>query len=157
MHRSFRGECTYQPEPDIHFPHLTVAQTLDFAAQARIPSEYTTRSDRRLTAENSCNAVIAALGLDQTRDTKVGNALVRGISGGERKRTSIAEVLVSHSPLQCWDNSTRGLDSANALQVVRTLRQSATNSGVLAIVTLYQASQEIYDHFDKVTLLYEGR
>lgn len=157
MHKHFRGECTYQPESDIHFPHLTVAQTLDFAAQAGIPSNYTTPMDRKLLAEESRNATVTALGLDQTRDTKVGNALVRGISGGERKRTSIAEVLVGDSLLQCWDNSTRGLDSANALQFVRTLRQSAANTATVAIVTLYQASQEIYDHFDKVTLLYEGR
>lgn len=157
MHKHFRGKCTYQPESDIHFPHLTVAQTLDFAAQAGIPSKYTTRSGRRLSAEESCDTIITALGLDQTRNTKVGNALVRGISGGERKRTSIAEVLVGDSPVQCWDNSTRGLDSANALQFVRTLQQSAANTGAIAIVTLYQASQEIYDHFDQVTLLYEGR
>lgn len=157
MHKQFRGECTYQPESDIHFPHLTVTQTLDFAAQAGISSRYATRSDRKLSAKESCNATVTALGLEQTRNTKVGNALVRGISGGERKRTSIAEVLIGRSSLQCWDNSTRGLDSANALQFVRTLQRSAANTGAVAIVTLYQASQEIYDHFDKVTLLYEGR
>lgn len=157
MHKHFRGKCTYQPESDIHFPHLTVAQTLDFAARAGFTSNHTTGLDRKTLAENSRNAAVTALGLDQTRDIKVGNALVRGISGGERKRTSIAEVLVGDSSLQCWDNSTRGLDSANALQFVRTLRQSALDTGTVAIVTLYQASQEIYDQFDKVPLLYEGR
>ena len=79
---------------------------------------------------------------------------------------------IAGSPLQCWDNSTRGLDSATALEFVRTLRTSTELTGATAIVTLYQASQAIYDVsliirvlllyqrskvFDKVTLLYEGR
>ncbi|KAI9876910.1 MAG: hypothetical protein M1830_005311 [Pleopsidium flavum] len=157
MHKHFRGECTYQPESDIHFPHLTVAQTLDLAAQARLPSKHVARLDRKASVGETRNAIVAALGLRQTLDTKVGNSFVRGISGGERKRTSIAEVLVGGSPLQCWDNSTRGLDSANALQFVQTLRLSTMTTGSVAIVTLYQASQEIYDVFDKVALLYEGR
>lgn len=157
MHKHFRGECTYQPESDIHFPHLTVAQTLDLAAQARPPSKSVAQLDGKGTVEATRNAVVVALGLKQTLDTKVGNSFVRGISGGERKRTSIAEILVGGSPLQCWDNSTRGLDSANALQFVQTLRQSTATTGSVAIVTLYQASQEIYDVFDNVALLYEGR
>ena len=156
MHKHSRGECTYQPESDIHFPHLTVAQTLNLAALARIPSSFATRSDRKTSAKETMNKVTVALGLQRTLDTKVGSSLIRGVSGGERKRTSIAEVLVGGSPLQCWDNSTRGLDSANALQFVQTLRRASTETGSVAIVTLYQASQEIYDTFDKVSLLYEG-
>ena len=52
---------------------------------------------------------------------------------------------IAGSPLQCWDNSTRGLDSATALEFVRTLRMSTELTGATAIVTLYQASQSIYD------------
>ena len=101
--------------------------------------------------------VVAALGLQQTLNTKVGKSFVRGISGGERKRTSVAEVLVGGSPLQCRDNSTRGLDSANALQFVQTFQRTSIKIGSVAIVTLYQASEEMFDTIDKVGLLYEGR
>jgi ABC-type multidrug transport system ATPase subunit len=61
------------------------------------------------------------------------------------------------SALQCWDNSTRGLDSETALRFVKTLRTSTTLTGATAVVTVYQASQAIYDTFDKVAVLYEGR
>jgi ATP-binding cassette subfamily G (WHITE) protein 2 (PDR) len=64
---------------------------------------------------------------------------------------------LGQSPLQCWDNSTRGLDSATALEFVKTLRVSTEMSGATAIVAIYQASQSIYDVFDKVAVLYEGR
>jgi ABC-type multidrug transport system ATPase subunit len=52
---------------------------------------------------------------------------------------------IAGSPLQCWDNSSRGLDSATALEFVRTLRTSTALTGATAIVTVYQASQSIYD------------
>jgi hypothetical protein len=55
-------------------------------------------------------------------DTKAGSDLVRGISGGERKRISIAEIVLSGGALQCWDNSTRGLDSASAFEFVKSLK-----------------------------------
>ena len=101
--------------------------------------------------------VIDALNLRQTLNTQVGNAFVQGVSGGERKRTSIAEVLVGKSRLQCWDNSTRGLDSANALRFVQYVRQHTAESGAITLITLYQASDAIFDLFDKVIILQEGR
>ena len=64
---------------------------------------------------------------------------------------------VSGAPLAAWDNSTRGLDSASALEFARALRISANLAGTAHAVAIYQASQAIYDIFDKVTVLYEGR
>ena len=152
-----RGECVYIPETDLHFAHLTVAQTLKFASKARKAETSKNSSDSSLTAPGNLNRTIGALNLGYALQTKVGDAFVQGISGGERKRTSIAEVLVSDSLLQCWDNSIRGLDSVNALKFVRSLQSSVREAGSVTIATLYQASEEIYTCFDKVTLLYEGR
>jgi ATP-binding cassette subfamily G (WHITE) protein 2 (PDR) len=66
-------------------------------------------------------------------------------------------MLLAWSPIGCWDNSTRGLDSATALGFVRSLRMSADILGTTHAVAIYQASQAIYDVFDKVIVLYEGR
>ncbi|KAM0275882.1 hypothetical protein ACHAQH_007312 [Verticillium albo-atrum] len=100
---------------------------------------------------------MAVFGISHTVNTKVGNDFVRGVSGGERKRVSIAEVTLNQSPIQCWDNSTRGLDSATALEFTRTLKLSTEMAGTSAIVAMYQGSQPSYDIFDKVAVLYEGR
>ena len=156
MSSDHRGACTYSAEVDVHFPHLTVSQTLDFAAQAGLVSADQMRSERVIGALGSKRDTLTSLGLEHTVGTKVGDESTKGISGGERKRVSIAEVLLADRPLQCWDNSTRGLDSANALQFVRRLRLNAERSGNVSIATLYQASEDIYNCFDKVTLLYEG-
>ncbi|KAK9388454.1 P-loop containing nucleoside triphosphate hydrolase protein [Lipomyces mesembrius] len=90
-------------------------------------------------------------------NTKVGNDFVRGVSGGERKRVSIAEMAVSGSPICCWDNSTRGLDAATALEFIQALRIASNVGGITQAVAIYQASQAIYDIFDKAIVLYEGR
>lgn len=82
---------------------------------------------------------------------------MRGVSGGERKRVSVAEMLLAGAPLAAWDNSTRGLDSATALKFVRALRVGSDIGGGAAAVAIYQASQSVYDCFDKAAVLYEGR
>lgn len=157
MHKDFRGECIYQAELDAHFPQLTVGQTLEFAARARAPRSLMPGVTRDMYVTHLRDVAMAAFGLGHTANTIVGNDFVRGVSGGERKRVSIAEAAIGGSALQCWDNSTRGLDSATALEFVRTLRTSTRLTGATAFVTLYQASQHIYDVFDKVAVLYEGR
>lgn len=100
---------------------------------------------------------MASFGLLHTMNTFVGNDFIRGISGGERKRVSIAEAILAGATIQCFDNSTRGLDSANALEFIKFLKISADLGTSSVFVSLYQASQDAYDVFDKVTVLYLGR
>ncbi|KAJ7057874.1 ABC-2 type transporter-domain-containing protein [Mycena amicta] len=157
MHKDFRGEVIYNAETDVHFPHLTVGQTLLFAAKARVPRTRLGNVSRDAYATHLRDLIMAVFGLNHTINTKVGNDFVRGVSGGERKRVSISETTLSAAPLQCWDNSTRGLDSATALDFIRTLRLSTQFTGSAALVAIYQASQNAFDLFDKAIVLYEGR
>lgn len=83
MHKDFRGECIYQAENDVHFPHLTVGQTLAFAAEARAPRNRFPGVSRQQYAEHFRDVVMAIFGLSHTINTKVGNDFVRGVSGGE--------------------------------------------------------------------------
>ncbi|KAI1102526.1 ABC-2 type transporter-domain-containing protein [Jackrogersella minutella] len=157
MHSRFRGEVIYQAETDIFFPQLTVGQTLQFAALARTPKNRLPGVSRETYAKHLRDVVMAIFGISHTVNTRVGNDFIRGVSGGERKRVSIAEVTLNQSAIQCWDNSTRGLDSATAYEFSRTLRLSTELGETAAIVAMYQASQPAYDVFDKVAVLYEGR
>ncbi|KAK6891692.1 Multidrug resistance protein CDR1 [Candida tropicalis] len=99
---------------------------------------------------------MATYGLSHTRNTNVGNDFVRGVSGGERKRVSIAEVSLSGANVQCWDNATRGLDAATALEFIRALKTSAAILESTPLIAIYQCSQDAYDLFDNVVVLYEG-
>jgi len=157
MHKHFRGEAIYTAEQDVHFPQLTVGDTLYFAARARAPKFIPGGVSRVVYAERLRDVIMATFGIRHTINTKVGNDFIRGVSGGERKRVSIAEAALSGAPLQCWDNSTRGLDSANAIEFCKTLRLGAEIANMTAAVAIYQAPQSAYDVFDKATVLYDGR
>lgn len=157
MHGYFRGEAIYTAEVDVHFPMLSVSDTLAFAARARTPRTLPQGFTRTAFADHLRDVIMATFGISQVRNTRVGNDFIRGVSGGERKRVSIAEAALSGAPIQAWDNSTRGLDSANAIQFCKTVRLSSKYIGTAAMVSLYQAPQSAYDTFDKALVLYEGR
>ncbi|CAG8417526.1 unnamed protein product [Penicillium salamii] len=157
MRHEFRGEAIYTAEIDHHFPTLSVNDTLYFAALARAPRTIPGGVSREVYARHQRDVIMAMFGISHTGQTQVGNDFVRGVSGGERKRVTIAEAALSYAPLQCWDNSTRGLDSANAVEFCRTLRMQCDVFSITSCVAIYQAPQAAYECFDKVTVLYEGR
>ncbi|KAJ5178709.1 hypothetical protein N7492_001919 [Penicillium capsulatum] len=152
----YRGEVAYNKETDVHFPHLTAGQTLSFACHARAPHRRIEGITRSQYVETLTQVVMSVFGLSHTYNTKVGSEFVRGVSGGERKRVSIAEMFLARIRLGAWDNSTRGLDAASALKFVRALRLAADMGESCHAIAAYQASQSMYDLFDKVILLYEG-
>ncbi|KAF2759425.1 putative ABC multidrug transporter [Pseudovirgaria hyperparasitica] len=157
MRRLFPGEMIYTAEEDVHFPELSVDQTLSFAARAKTALSPQVGKSVLEWSEHLKAALITLFNLERASSVLIGNHVIRGVSGGERKRVSIAEAILSWAPFQLWDNSTRGLDSSTALSFVRVLRYYATSSGGCIIMSIYQASQAIFDTFDKVILLYEGR
>ncbi|OTA63684.1 hypothetical protein K449DRAFT_31387 [Hypoxylon sp. EC38] len=147
FHNLFKGERVYLAEQDIHFPELTLGQTLNFAASTR-----TKKVDPSIARD-----VASCFKLTEAFNTLVGDALIRGISGGEKRRTSLAEALIGGAQLQFWDNSTRGLDSLTARDFIQLLRDMTNKYQSTVAMSLYQASEEMYEKFDHVVLLYEGR
>lgn len=103
------------------------------------------------------DALMKMFGISHTKYTPVGDEYTRGVSGGERKRVSIAETLASKATVIAWDNSTRGLDASTALDYARSLRIMTDISNRTTLVTLYQAGEGIYEQFDKVLVIDEGR
>lgn len=149
--KHYRGEVTYNPEDDVHFANLTVWQTFTFALATKT---------KKAAAESIpivAEALMKMFGISHTRDTLVGDEYTRGVSGGERKRVSIAETLASKSTVVCWDNSTRGLDASTALDYAKSLRIMTDVSNRTTLVTLYQASESIVELMDKILVLDAGR
>ncbi|KAI9765217.1 MAG: ATP-binding cassette transporter snq2 [Geoglossum simile] len=153
----FRGDIIYNSEVDEHFPHLNVEQTLNFGVETRTPRIRVDGVSRPAFVERMTDVLLTTLGLQHTRRTKVGNAYVHGISGGERKRVSLAETLATHSSVAYWDNPTRGLDASTSLEFIRVLRTNTRLARSTAIVALYQAGENLTTEFDRVTVLYLGR
>jgi len=100
--KHFRGDVTYCGEEDIHFPTLTVSQTIQFAARVRAPRNRLGNS--RMEYSNRATELLMMLfGLQHAKDTLIGDAILRGISGGEKRRVSICEALATRTCLTAWD------------------------------------------------------
>ncbi|KAE8148001.1 ABC-2 type transporter-domain-containing protein [Aspergillus avenaceus] len=151
QHKHFRGEVNYNQEDDQHFPNLTVWQTLKFSLINK------TKKHDKESIPVIIDALLKMFGITHTKNTLVGNEYVRGVSGGERKRVSIAETLATKSSVVCWDNSTRGLDASTALDYAKSLRIMTDVSKRTTLVTLYQAGESIYELMDKVLVIDGGR
>jgi ATP-binding cassette subfamily G (WHITE) protein 2 (PDR) len=93
MIKHFAGELVYNADVDKHFPHLTVGETLQFAAAMRARSDRLIGSSRAENIERLTAVVMAVCGLTHTKNTKVGNDFIRGVSGGERKVRAIIDCL----------------------------------------------------------------
>lgn len=100
--------------------------------------------------------LLSMLNIKHTANTVVGNAFVRGVSGGERKRVSIAEMFCGNGCVASWDNSTRGLDASTALDYATSLRLLTDIMNMTTFVSVYQAGEGIYKQFDKVLVLNDG-
>ncbi|KAE9591052.1 hypothetical protein Lal_00021505 [Lupinus albus] len=165
LQENTKGKITYNDVPytpavkrrigfvaqeDVLFPQLTVEETLVFSALLRLP---TTMSKQQKYAK--VDTTIKELGLERCRDTKIGGGFLKGISGGERKRTSIGyEILVDPS-LLLLDEPTSGLDSTTANKLLLTL-QGLAKAGRTIITTIHQPSSRIFHMFDKLLLISEG-
>ncbi|KAJ7126742.1 ABC-2 type transporter-domain-containing protein [Mycena epipterygia] len=155
----YRGDVQYCPEDDVHFPTLTVEQTLRFAARLRAPQAQARMKSQTRTqyVESMVDILCTIFGLRHVRGTQVGDNAIRGVSGGEKKRVSIAEALATSMRFGAWDNSTRGLDASTALEFGRALRIATDVSRMSTVVSIYQASETLYSLFDKVCVISEGR
>lgn len=124
---------------------------------SRIPRVRLNKITRTEYRDYLTHLLLTVFGLRHTINTKVGNDYVRGVSGGERKRVSITEALAAHASVYCWDNATRGLDASTALEYSQAIRAATNILGNVGIVAIYQAGENIYTLFDKVTVIYAGR
>lgn len=147
---SFGDFGNYVMQGDVLMQTLTVRETLEFAAELKLGGSAAAKAER--VAELS-----RALKLESCLDVAVGGALVKGISGGERKRTSIAFELISDPRVVILDEPTSGLDSLTSFVIVRHLRELAHLRGRTVLLTIHQPNSETFALFDRLLLLAEGR
>lgn len=140
----------YVMQQDVLLPTLTVRETLTYAAELRL-SPPTTATERRQVVEE----VILELGLKECANTRIGNNIHKGCSGGEKRRTSLGVQLLSNPSVLFLDEPTTGLDATTAFQLIRTLKMLA-NKGRTVIVTIHQPRSEIWGLFDNLLLLSGG-
>lgn len=140
----------YVTQEDVLLGTLTVKETIQYSALLRLP---TTLPKHEL--DTVVEDTIVELGLQDCADRLIGNWHLRGISGGEKKRVSIALEILTKPNLLFLDEPTTGLDSASAFFVVQMLRNIAQD-GRTVISSIHQPSSEVFTLFDDLFLLSGG-
>lgn len=106
----YRGSIVINTEEELFYPSLTVGKTMDFATRLNIPNTLPNNVESREEYRTKYkDFLLDSMGIAHTEDTKVGDAFVRGVSGGERKRVSIIETLCTRGSVMAWDNSVSGI------------------------------------------------
>ncbi|XP_061369448.1 ABC transporter G family member 11-like [Gastrolobium bilobum] len=145
------GTAAYVTQDDNLIGTLTVREVISYSARLRLPNEMAW-SDKRALIEST----IVEMGLQDCADTVIGNWHLRGISGGEKRRVSIALEILTRPRLLFLDEPTSGLDSASAFFVTQTLRALARD-GRTVIASIHQPSSEVFELFDQLYLLSGGK
>ncbi len=138
-------------QDDCLVPTATPREALTFAAILRLP--FHTFDTKAITIMVS--NTIEELGIEQCADTMIGDDLINGISGGERKRTSVGIELITSPSLLFLDEPISGLDSYNGYKLITLLKRIAS-SNACVLLTIHQPSSEIFYLFDTVIFLKEG-
>ncbi|KAK9828718.1 hypothetical protein WJX72_001697 [[Myrmecia] bisecta] len=149
--KSFRNVSAFVMQDDVLFHNLTVWETFMVAAQLRLPQSMSKQAKLMVVRD-----VIAELGLAKCANTYIGNAMVRGVSGGERKRANIGVEMMSNPSLIFLDEPTSGLDAFQAQNVMEAL-WSLAHAGRTVISTIHQPRSSIYSMFDLLYMLSEGK
>ncbi|KAF2272145.1 ABC transporter-like protein [Westerdykella ornata] len=139
-----------EQDDDALLASLTVRETLRFAAGLRLP-KWMSKSQKIQKAEE----VLLKMGLKDCADNLIGNDLIKGISGGEKRRVTIAVQILTEPRILLLDEPLSGLDAFTALSIMDVLRGLASEGRTL-IVTIHQPRSDLFRHFGNILLLARG-
>lgn len=140
---------SYVEQEDSLIGALTVKETIDFSASfAGVPGQY---------KKEAVNEIIELLGLKSCQNLKIGTPLQKGISGGQKRRVSIASQLITKPSILFLDEPTSGLDSVAAREVIQTIKKVAETENIIVICSIHQPSTFTFELFDKVLFLSRGQ
>ncbi|XP_024517948.1 ABC transporter G family member 11 [Selaginella moellendorffii] len=144
------GTAAYVKQEDVLLGTLTVLETITYSAQLRLPHSLPQSQKMEMV-----ESVITEMGLGDCKHTVVGGWFSRGLSGGEKRRVSIALEILTQPSLLFMDEPTSGLDSASAFYVIKTIKNLATSKRTV-IMSIHQPSSEVFEQFDNLCLLSQG-
>lgn len=162
--------CSRGGQPPADADSSSDAQVRSLPHYVEFMQEYILTRDNRFAIRATCdrrtsrvaiNSAVETLawcvGLSHVLGTKVGNAAIRGVSGGERRRVSLAEAIATCPDVLCLDNPTNGLDSSTALEFMQMVREFTSQHGNTTAMSVYQGSDSMVPLFDKVVIINSGR
>ncbi|KAI5250470.1 putative ABC transporter [Aureobasidium subglaciale] len=148
----FKKLTSFVEQDDALVGSLTVRETLDFAARLALA-----RSVIKNEKGTRVQSLIESFGLKNQADTLIGTPIRKGISGGQKRRVSVASQLITAPKILFLDEPTSGLDSVASFQVVSLLKSYARQHQLLVVASIHQPSAATFQLFDKLLLLSQGQ
>ncbi|KAJ6008205.1 hypothetical protein N7540_012181 [Penicillium herquei] len=148
----FRRMTSYVEQEDALIGSMTVRETLKFAADLSLPSSVSKRQRME-----RIRMLLEAFGIQNQADTLVGTPIRKGISGGQKRRVSVASQLITCPKILFLDEPTSGLDSTASFEVISYVKELARANNIIIIASIHQPSTTTFRLFDKLLLLSAGR
>ncbi|KAL1988582.1 hypothetical protein VTN96DRAFT_8977 [Rasamsonia emersonii] len=149
---SFKLITSYVEQEDALIGSLTVQETMRFAAELSLP-----RSVSSSERAHRVRMLLDAFGIHGQANTLVGTPIRKGISGGQKRRLSVASQLITCPKILFLDEPTSGLDSKASFEVISYVKKLAKRNNLIVIASIHQPSTTTFELFDKVLLLSSGR
>ncbi|KAI9763697.1 MAG: hypothetical protein M1840_009170 [Geoglossum simile] len=150
--RAFRHVTSYVEQEDALIGSLTIRETLNFAARLSLPSGVGSKERMR-----RIDSLLESFGLRGQANMLIGTPIRKGISGGQKRRVSVASQLITGPKILFLDEPTSGLDSAASNEVMSFVKDVASKYGLIVIASIHQPSTSTFKLFDKLLLLSAGR
>ncbi|KAJ5280748.1 hypothetical protein N7478_006120 [Penicillium angulare] len=150
--REFGRMTSYVEQEDALIGSMTVQETLKFAADLSLPS--TVSKAQRI---ERINTLLESFGIQKQANTLVGTPIRKGISGGQKRRVSVASQLITCPKILFLDEPTSGLDSTASYEVISYVKELAKANNIIIIASIHQPSTTTFQLFDKLLLLSSGR
>lgn len=147
----FKEKCGLVEQEDYHWAFLTCKESISYAAELYLP--HLTSDQRALEVDT----MIEKMGLDSCKNTIAGNQFIHGLSGGQKRRLSVAIALMKKLEIVFLDEPTTGLDAAAAAGIMVFLGEVTRKENLITVFTVHQPSTNIFNSFDRVMLLSLGR
>jgi len=146
----FSRRCALVAQEDHHWAFLTCRETIAYAADLFMNAS---SEEKKQAVDN----ILKKTGLESCADTIVGNLFMKGLSGGQMRRLSLAVILMKKLDVVILDEPTSGLDAASATGIMSFIGELTKSEGLITIYTIHQPSTQIYNIFDRIMLLTDGR
>ncbi|KAI2700366.1 hypothetical protein CBS147333_9898 [Penicillium roqueforti] len=155
--KTFGRITSYVEQEDALIGSLTVRETLKFAADLSLPSEVVHSTISKSERIDRIRALLEAFGIQNQAETLVGTPIRKGISGGQKRRVSVASQLITCPKILFLDEPTSGLDSTASYEVMSYAKELARSNNLLIIASIHQPSTSTFELFDKLFLLSAGK
>ncbi len=147
-----RNLSSFVEQEDALIGSLTVKETISFAARLALPSSVS-KKERVQRVDD----LLDAFGIQGQANTLVGTPIRKGISGGQKRRLSVASQLIADPRILFLDEPTSGLDSAASFEVMKYIKRVAVQHRLIVVASIHQPSTATFALFDQLMLLSGGK